>query len=281
MRLSATSRSLPARWNWCGGRRGRACRPRCSDDWVAACRNINARIGSNAAMGFIRNSPSVAAAARPEAVMALAAFAPDFVGLAGRNAALALFVAAPARGSAVRPPSGFRRMASRHPARRRKRAGIRRPAAGAFGARAPRQPRSAFVRNLGARRHPRRRKRPGTAAEIFRLARYPVAARPRARRRRRRVHRCRARAQSLRRRLVADHPRRSACCRLRVSTRHGGPSFANGAIRVPQSSRGVDGHSGKDLFRATLGSRLGAFPVHRTAPSRWADLSRFRLPWSR
>jgi len=28
--------------------------------------------------------------------------------------------------------------------------------------------------------------------------------------------------------------------------------FANGVIRVPQSSRGVDGQSGKDFFRATL-----------------------------
>ena len=41
------------------------------DDWVAACRDISARIGTNAAIGFIRNSPSVAAAAGAEAVMAL------------------------------------------------------------------------------------------------------------------------------------------------------------------------------------------------------------------
>ena len=65
------------------------------DDWVAACRDISARIGPNAAMAFIRNSPSVAAAAGAEAVMALAAFAPSFADIAGRNATLALFVAAP------------------------------------------------------------------------------------------------------------------------------------------------------------------------------------------
>src|SRR6516225_11531157 len=65
------------------------------DDWVAACRDISVRIGPNAAMGFIRNSPSVAAAAGAEAAFTLATFAPDFARLAGRNATLTLFVAAP------------------------------------------------------------------------------------------------------------------------------------------------------------------------------------------
>ena len=65
------------------------------EDWVAACSDVNARLGPNAAMGFIRNSPSVAAAAGPEAALTLATFAPDFARLAGRNATLTLFVAAP------------------------------------------------------------------------------------------------------------------------------------------------------------------------------------------
>src|SRR5215831_1218993 len=46
-------------------------------------------------MGFIRNSPSVAAAAGPDAALTLATFAPDFGRLAGRNAAMTLFIAAP------------------------------------------------------------------------------------------------------------------------------------------------------------------------------------------
>src|SRR5258707_9679145 len=65
------------------------------DDWVAACRDICVRIVPNAAMSFIRNAPSVAAAAGAEAAMALAAFAASFADIAGRNATLALFVAAP------------------------------------------------------------------------------------------------------------------------------------------------------------------------------------------
>ena len=64
-------------------------------DWVAACRDIAKRIGANAALGYIRNSPSVAAAAGPESAMALAAVAPDFAARVGANATLALFVAAP------------------------------------------------------------------------------------------------------------------------------------------------------------------------------------------
>src|SRR5262249_48078055 len=65
------------------------------EDWVAACGDIHARLGPNAAMGFIRNSPSIAAAVGPEAVLTLARLAPDFARLAGRSAALNLFVAAP------------------------------------------------------------------------------------------------------------------------------------------------------------------------------------------
>src|SRR5262249_38053060 len=69
--------------------------PAVLEDWVAACGDIHARLGPNAAMGFIRNSPSIAAAVGPEAVLTLARLAPDFARLAGRSAALNLFVAAP------------------------------------------------------------------------------------------------------------------------------------------------------------------------------------------
>ena len=64
-------------------------------DWVAGCRDIAARVGSNAAIAFLRNSPLVAAAAGPQAVAELAAQAPDLAEIAGGNAALALFLAAP------------------------------------------------------------------------------------------------------------------------------------------------------------------------------------------
>ena len=64
-------------------------------DWVGACRSIAASVGSDAAISYIRNSPSVAAAAGPQAVIALAALTPEFAILAGDNAALALLVAAP------------------------------------------------------------------------------------------------------------------------------------------------------------------------------------------
>lgn len=64
-------------------------------DWVGACRSIAAAVGINAAIAYIRNSPSVAAAAGPQAVMALAALTPEVAALAGDNAALALLVAAP------------------------------------------------------------------------------------------------------------------------------------------------------------------------------------------
>jgi nitric oxide reductase NorD protein len=69
--------------------------PALLEDWVAACSDVNARLGANAAMGFIRNSPSVAAAAGPKAALTLATSAPDFARLAGRNATLTLFAAAP------------------------------------------------------------------------------------------------------------------------------------------------------------------------------------------
>src|SRR6516164_2769308 len=69
--------------------------PALLEDWVAACSEVSTRLGPNAAMGFIRNSPSVAAAAGPDAALTLATFAPDFGHLAGRNAAMTLFTAAP------------------------------------------------------------------------------------------------------------------------------------------------------------------------------------------
>lgn len=65
------------------------------DEWVGVSRGIAARVGSNAAIAFIRNSPSVAAAAGPRSVMALAELTPEFATLAGDHTALALLVAAP------------------------------------------------------------------------------------------------------------------------------------------------------------------------------------------
>ena len=53
------------------------------------------------------------------------------------------------------------------------------------------------------------------------------------------------------------------------------PCFSNGVVRVPQSSRGVDGQSGKDLFRAALAHVLahfqfsgGKFPLGSLKPVR-------------
>lgn len=77
-------------------RQARACLPPAQlCDWVAACRKIAERVGSSAAIVYIRNSPSVAAAAGSQAVMVLAEAAPDLAALAGDDATLALFVAAP------------------------------------------------------------------------------------------------------------------------------------------------------------------------------------------
>jgi len=77
-------------------RQARASLPQAAlGDWVAACRGIAGRLGANAAIAYIRNSPIVAAAATAESAMALAAAAPDFADLVGGNATQALFVAAP------------------------------------------------------------------------------------------------------------------------------------------------------------------------------------------
>ena len=76
-------------------------------EWVAACRVVADRVGAHAAIGFIRNSPSVGAAAGPEAVMELAALAPEFSALAGNNATLALFVAAPHAARRLVTPRAF------------------------------------------------------------------------------------------------------------------------------------------------------------------------------
>ena len=81
--------------------------PAVLEEWVAAGRAIAGRIGPNAAIAFIRNSPSVAAAAGSEAVMALAQLAPDFAALAGNNATLALFVAAPHAARRLATPQAF------------------------------------------------------------------------------------------------------------------------------------------------------------------------------
>ena len=58
------------------------------------------------------------------------------------------------------------------------------------------------------------------------------------------------------------------------------PCFSNGVVRVPQSSRGVDGQSGKDLFRAALAHVLahfqfggGKFPLGSLKPVQIALVS--------
>lgn len=64
-------------------------------DWMEACRGMARRLGSNAALSYIRNSPAVAAAAGSDAALALAAAAAEIGTAAGASAAQALVVAAP------------------------------------------------------------------------------------------------------------------------------------------------------------------------------------------
>lgn len=91
-------------------------------DWLAACRALAARLGANAALAYIRNSPSVAATAGAEAALALADVAPELARRAGAGAALALLVAAPAAARRLAAPQLFaewlrilRRIAERAP----------------------------------------------------------------------------------------------------------------------------------------------------------------------
>ncbi|MGO8918096.1 MAG: nitric oxide reductase activation protein NorD [Stellaceae bacterium] len=76
-------------------------------DWLAACRALASRLGANAALAYIRNSPSVAASAGAESALALADAAPGIAALAGPGAALALLVAAPAAARRLAAPQAF------------------------------------------------------------------------------------------------------------------------------------------------------------------------------
>lgn len=226
-------------------------------DWVAACRDVAARIGPNAAIGFIRNSPSVAATAGPEAVTALAAMAPDFAVHAGRNATLALFVAAPHVARRLPTSLAFsewlrliRRIAEVAPesvgllldqsARLLDRLDLRSFETWALGG----------IR--AAENDPERRLRFFSLLDTRALHALEDGADSVA-------------FTDVERELKAfvaalwqvtppirvlppagfDTPRR-AC-------------FGNGLIRVPQSSRGFDGQGGKDLFRATLAHVMAHF----------------------
>lgn len=224
------------------------------DEWVAACRDISVRIGPNAALGFIRNSPSVAAAAGPEAVMVLAAFAPSFANVAGRNATLALLVAAPQVARRLGGAESFaewlrviERIAQFAPESTTlllERSGrlldsldLRSFETWALGgirsAENDPERRLKFFALLDTRAlHALEHGVDSVAfTDVERELKMFVAALWRT-------------TPPIRVLPPADFntPRR-AC-------------FANGVIRVPQSSRGVDGQSGKDLFRAMLAHLL-------------------------
>jgi nitric oxide reductase NorD protein len=64
------------------------------DEWVVACRAISSKLGSDAALTYIRNSPAVASACGADAALALATAVPEIAALAGRHVAAALVVAA-------------------------------------------------------------------------------------------------------------------------------------------------------------------------------------------
>jgi nitric oxide reductase NorD protein len=247
-------------------------------DWVAACRDIAARIGPNAAIAFLRNSPSVAAAAGPQAVAALAALAPDFAEIAGGNATLALLVAAPHAARRLGTPQAFaewlrvvRRIAETAPesvgllldrsARVLDRLDLRSFETWALGG----------IR--AAENDPERRLRFFALLDTQALHAIEHGADSVA-------------FTDVERELKAfiaalwhvtppirvlppagfDTPRR--------------PCFSNGVVRVPQSSRGVDGQSGKDLFRAALAHVLahfqfsgGKFPLGSLKPVQIALVS--------
>src|SRR5215469_3479563 len=220
------------------------------DDWVAACSDISVRIGPNAAMGVIRNSPSVAAAAGAEAAMALAAFGASFADIAGRNATLALFVAAP------------------HAARRLARAEAFTEWLRVIGRIAEFAPESVsllldrsgrLLDDLDLR-----------SFETWALGGIRAAENDPERRLKffalldtRALHALEHGADSVAftdverelKMFVAALWRTTPPIRVLPPAEFNTPRracFSNGVIRVPQSSRGVDGQSGKDLFRATL-----------------------------
>ena len=247
-------------------------------DWIAACRDIAARIGPNAAIAFLRNSPSVAAAAGPQAVAALAALAPDFAEIAGGNATLALLVAAPHAARRLATPQAFgewlrvvRRIAETAP-----------ESVGLLLDRSGRVLDSLDLRSFetwalggirAAENDPERRLRFFALLDTQALHAIEHGADSVA-------------FTDVERELKAfiaalwqvtppirvlppagfDTPRR--------------PCFSNGVVRVPQSSRGVDGQSGKDLFRAALAHVLahfqfggGKFPLGSLKPVQIALVS--------
>ena len=77
------------------------------DEWIAACREVAQRLGSNAALAFIRNSPSVATVAGADAALALAAAAPEIAARCGANAVQSLFNAAPLAARRLASAQGF------------------------------------------------------------------------------------------------------------------------------------------------------------------------------
>ena len=226
-------------------------------DWVAACRSIASSVGTNAAIAYIRNSPSVAAIAGPEAVVALAAMTRELGGLAGDNSALALLVAAPHAARRVATARAFaewlrviRRIAEAAPesvglllersARVLDSLDLRSFETWALGgirsAENDPEQRLKFFALLDTRAlHALEQGADAVAfTDVERELKAFVAALWRT------IPPIRVLPPA-----GFDTPRRT--------------SFANGVIRVPQSSRGVDGHSGKDLFRATLAHVLAHY----------------------
>jgi nitric oxide reductase NorD protein len=75
--------------------------------WVERCRVIALRLGADAAIGYIRNSPGVAVSAGAAASLALGEAAPDIAALGGPQAARALFVAGPQAARRLGSADGF------------------------------------------------------------------------------------------------------------------------------------------------------------------------------
>jgi len=231
--------------------------PALLDLWVTACGDINSQIGPNAAMGFIRNSPSVAAAAGADAVLELATFAREFARVAGRNAALNLFVAAPHAAKRLGTSQAFsewlrviRRVAESAPesvglllersGRLLDSLDLRSFETWALGgiraAESDPERRLKFFALLDTRSLQTLEHGADTVAftDVERELKTFIAALWRS-------------TPPVRGLPAAgfDTPRR-AC-------------FERGVIRVPQSSRGVEGQTGKDLFRATLAHIMAHF----------------------
>ena len=227
------------------------------EDWVAACSDVNARLGPNAAMGFIRNSPSVAAAAGPEAALTLATFARDFARLAGPNATLTLFVAAPHAARQLGTNQAFsewlrviRRVAESAPefvslllersSRLLESLDLRSFETWALGgiraAENDPERRLKFFALLDTRSLHALEHGVETVAftDVERELKTFIAALW-----------CTTPPIRVLPPAGFDTPRRA--------------SFDHGVVRVPQSSRGVDGQTGKDLFRATLAHIMAHF----------------------